>query len=104
MKTLEQKIEVMKAALDGKIIEFYDKSDEAWRVILGDNGMWTLDDEEWNWKEYDYRIKQEPMEFWVNVYEPNTGICYGFHETKSGAASGKSHDCIKTIKVREVIE
>ncbi len=101
MKSLKERIAIEQAFLDGKETE--------WR--LDDGGIWdkiytgqNKDGYIFNWGKFDYRIKQEPMEFWVNVYEPNAGICYGFHETKNGAVSGKSPDCIKTIKVMEVTE
>ena len=96
-KTLKEKIEVMQAALDGKEIEAkYTNRNDTWDVQCAGFA--------WDWSIFDYRIKPEPMEFWVNVYEPNTRLCFGCHETKDGANSHRLPDCIKTIKVREVIE
>jgi len=54
MKTLKEKIEVMQAALDGKIIEYID--------ILTKESSWSRSSTAlmlWNWSYYDYRIKVE---------------------------------------------
>jgi len=97
MKTLKEKIEVMQAALDGKEIEIKNKHDKEWRLLTGDNKglMFT-------WGEFDFRIKQEPMEFWVNTL---SGMCSTVHITKKEAlrVTGNSQGW-KTIKVIEVTE
>jgi len=93
MKTLKDKIEVMQAALDGKNIQRqYDEELKQWVDIAGAGAQW-------DWVNYDYRIKPEPMEFWVNVYD--TGIAVFDSEE---AARSITASINKTIKVREVVE
>jgi len=95
MKTLAEKIEVMQAALDGKEIELV-------RVVgmSGDNFHYT-DTPMFDWASFDYRVKPEPMEFWVNVYD-DFRPC--LHETEDKAKTASDIGTRKTIKVREVIE
>ena len=94
MKTLIEKIEVMKAALDGKEIEFYNVLSQ-WVGFIDSDPLWQ-------WDDYDYRIKLEPMEFWVNVYEDGD---YFLHESRKIAESYEEVGVKKkTIKVREVTE
>ena len=91
MKTLKEKIEVMQAALDGKEVE-YDHG----------NGFWESCSPTWDWASWDYRIKPEPMECWVNVYPEG---CTYIHDSKEAAENRKETGVeMKTIKVREVIE
>ena len=99
MKTLKEKIEVMQAALDGKEIQAKIEDMDKWVTIEV-----NAEKMEWDWAECDYRIKHEPMEFWVNVYKCIEDACP--HETKEKALKAISfpEDYIKTIKVREVIE
>ena len=98
MKTLKEKIEVMQAALDGKKIEsrnypYEDKYD--WN----DNFYSGI---KWNWPHVDYRIKQEPMEFWANVFENDNP---GFITKEKAKMHGENFSSyIKTIKVREVLD
>lgn len=96
MKTLKEKIEVMQAALDGKDIEYTPHKD-----------YWEIDPSpSFNWDRFNYRIKPEPMEFWVNVYEggeTDGELAIYLMETVAkdrGAQLGAR----KTIKVREVID
>ena len=63
MKTLKEKIEVMQAALDGKQVEFKFNGSEWGRCLVNPNFGWT---------DYDYRIKPEPLELWVNVVDDYT--------------------------------
>lgn len=52
MKTIEEKIAVMQAYVDGKTIECYGYS------YLNN---WTeVENPRWDWWNYDYRVKQEP--------------------------------------------
>ena len=97
MKTLKEKIEVMQAALDGEKIE----------VITFDGlNSWVeisvnAEKIQWCWADMDYRIKPEPMEFWVNVYSNDISAAY---RTEKEAVSATNSGYTKTIKVREVID
>ena len=57
MSTLEEKIAIMQAALDGAEIE----------VDFGDG--WEVGEHlTWDWIYGEYRIKPQPKEIWVNEY------------------------------------
>ena len=95
MKTLKEKIEVMKAALDGKEIEHTWMNQDDWILTQ------TQPHPDFNWQKMDYRIKPEPMEFWVNVSSD-----FGFRTKEEALLTAKlfKNKKIRTIKVREVIE
>lgn len=59
MKTTKQMIEVMKAFEDGKEIECSVKEQNRWTINT--NPVW-------NWREFDYRIREEPKKM-KTVYE-----------------------------------
>lgn len=76
-------------------------------------GEWrTCRNPDWSCGPDTYRVKPEPREFWVNVY--NTGRELGtqnegyLHLTEASALRGRSNGAgrtdITTIKVREVLE
>lgn len=50
MKTLKEQIEVMRHFDDGGEVEVYFTED-------GYRGWYDEDEPDWNWKDYDYRIK-----------------------------------------------
>ena len=57
----KEKIEVMQAYLDGKIIQFKDAkidSTDDWRTIERYDGKY--DDLDWMWGDFEYRIKSTP--------------------------------------------
>ena len=95
MKTLADKIDVMLAAQDGKEIE---QSRAEFR-----DGEWIRvhdqDECTFNWGKYDYRIKPEPREFYVNFFSDGGEAIY---RTKEEAVFGSSQ--CETIKVREVTD
>ena len=51
MKTTKEKIEVMKAYEEGKTIEHKNKDGDKWFEVSTPS---------WNWRDYDYRVKEEP--------------------------------------------
>ena len=87
----------MQGAIDGKEIEYKY------------NGNWEKADKPaWNWS-YDYRIKPEPMEFLVDVWEARAGHMTNKYISRSGDKPEFNREYdeikkIKTIKVKEVIE
>jgi len=97
MKTLAEKIEVMQAALDGKEIDVKHRVADDWTTASGE-GI------EFSWGEYDFRIKPEPIEFYVNIYNYMEDLPCGAHKTLKEAQDKASHKIIRTVKVREVIE
>jgi hypothetical protein len=62
MSTLEEKIAVMQAALDGAEIEWTTKECENWEGKQTDSNAW-------NWGVFNYRVKPQPKEIWVNEYD-----------------------------------
>ena len=98
MKTLEEKIEVMKAALDGKEIEYKEPDEKYWKVMESPE----FD----SWHSGDYRVKPELLEFWVNVYYGGhvPSMAYTDKATAMSAANAANPTTTRTIKVREVVE
>ena len=94
MKTLEQKIEVMQSALAGKKIEIMNLTrDNKWEPLF------RPELSPFSWGGFDYRIKPEPMEFWVNVRDSGVlDVC----SSEDSALKIADSKVIKTIKVREV--
>ena len=93
MKTVKEKIEVMQAFEDGKQVEV---------TISGKSKWFNCGEPTWNWVASDYRVKPEPVEFWMNLYPDGD---WGRHyESKNEAIAGSSKNCLRTIRVREVIE
>ena len=100
MKTLKERIDVEKAFLDGLEIEIESSRGNG-------SGEWLklspfqLNNYVFLWNHNDYRIKPEPMEFWVNIYEKDAG----FNTEGEAKELGEQYSgYIKTIKVREVTE
>lgn len=97
MKTLTEKIRVMQAAEAGKEIEII-------RVNAPYKDDWHFTDSPaFDWANFDYRIKTEPMELWVNVFED--GSTWPF-ESKVEAEHARDvcYGTPKTIKFREVVD
>lgn len=79
----------MQAYVDGKQIE-----------ATGQEGC---DSPLWDWSSYNYRVKPEPIECWVNVIDEKT--CSTVYMTKEDAEiTSKMSHCWTTRKFREVIE
>ena len=97
MKTLKEKIEVMQAALDGEEIEciVLGKPQDKWEEIRYTTSL------VWDWLHEDYRIKPKPLEFWVNVCHRSNFVS---HYSRQDAINATCPDCIKIIKVREVLD
>ena len=100
MNTIDEAIEVLQAMRDGKTIQ-----------VESDNGpqpCWEDRDEECedelpDFYNLEYRVKPEPIEFWVNIYPPPHGSAC-LHETEEEANRNRCGASSRTIKVREVIE
>jgi hypothetical protein len=90
---LDEMIEVLQAAKDGKEIEFKEKDKSYWQRLCYKDGSAA-----WNFWEYDYRIKPEPRECWVNIYSSN----WMAHSTKEIAIL-KSGGIVEPVLFREVI-
>ena len=98
MTNLKTKIKVMQAALDGKEIEYRFKHDDTWAGYLGTEHVW-------NWNEVDYRIKEEPMEFWMIKYDWGvTSSTWGTQEMAEAHAKDmvEAGETFRLFKVREV--
>jgi hypothetical protein len=92
--TTEDKIKVMQAHLDGAKIEVRDRNTyDPWRLAITPV---------WDWYHYEYRVKPEPREFYINIYAGHTGYPY---PTKDAADKDSEHNNrLECIHVREVIE
>ena len=98
MKTLKEKIEVMQAALDGKEIEHTWIHQNEWITTQ------TQPYPDFNWQKMDYRIKPEPLEFWINIYEGGVFSVFSSVDSAEFDADGMDISFIKTIKVKEVTD
>lgn len=84
---LKEAAQVMLAAAEGKQVQYMPRSTGQW-VPTG----WAENDSpSWDWHLYEYRIKPEPREWWVDL---NTGKCHVLEPSST-------HNDV--IKVREVI-
>lgn len=92
MMSNQEIIDVVQAAEDGKTIE---------RRYQGDRGEdWAVCQRPlWHFNAYDYRVKPELLEFWVNVYKTGPSVGY---DSKQHAIDASGEGRLKTIKVREV--
>lgn len=93
MKTLKEKIEIEIKAADGDLLQWKSEIYPEWQSI----GHSVSPSFIFYWLEKDYRIKPEPREFWVNVYDDN------HYELSTDENAHKMREVIKTIKVREVL-
>jgi len=90
----KQAAEVLLAYSQGKPIQFKHKSDSDW-ILLSEN---TYTRSGWSFYDFDYRIKQEPREFWI-IFEQSGGVFPAYERKESAEA------CVgKVIHVKEVIE
>ena len=93
--TTDQIIEVVTAFKNGKKIQYRHKHDKhaIWRDC-GSNIAWQF----WD---VDYRVKPEPMELWVNVYDDGSGI--GYTNEASALNRAGTYFARKAVLFREVI-
>lgn len=92
---LRQKINVMQAFLDGKPVEVQGLHSDVWTDI---------DDPVWNWDLCDYRIKQEEVCGWVNVYcdGPSTLLHRSFAEANLGAYHKPRIAVVKLVQAERI--
>lgn len=65
--TADEMIAVIAGAEAGKVIQYRE---------LGPRGDWMIADHPlWDFSHWNYRIKPEPREWWVNEYEDDNGRC-----------------------------
>jgi len=92
----KEKIKVMQAYLEGKTIQF-----RLWKE--DDFTDWGSDAEpQWNWGAVEYRVKPEPLELWVNIYDNGAVLTYKSEEEARGNV-GTKIDRV-AVHMREVIE
>ena len=91
------KIEVMQAFVDGKVIEYKlwttSEDPKNWRECL--NPLW-------DWDVHSYRIKPEPKVIWANEYVGGWGY---FYSSREGAKEMASEAATRiAVKYQEVVE
>lgn len=87
--THDEMIAVIAAYRDGKVVEFRQYGMSDWKPIKGCAG--------WDFHTYQYRIKPEPREWYMVVFEDGSSLGY------SDEDSAKRQDS-KVIRVREVLD
>ena len=81
--TEQEMIDVLQAHIDGKQIQYR-------RVNMG--GEWANEKPYWDFDHFDYRVKPEPLECWVNFYDNNDSWA---SRTKAQAISKARPDAIR---------
>ena len=84
--------EIVAASERGEVIESRYKSDRVWRIK--DNFVY------WHVTAFEYRIKPNPLEMWVNVC--SDGSMYAYETKELAALDCKTGD--RTVNMREVAE
>ena len=93
MKSLKQRTEIQQACLDGKVIRLKSYENDTW--------IDCIEDPEFDWFQYDYEVKPEPLERWTNSYD--SGYFDVAYKTKEEAFYNIG-SALKTIKMVEVVE
>jgi hypothetical protein len=88
-------IEVMQAFVDGKVVQA--DIHGRWLDIGPPNSMY------WDFTRYNYRIKPEPKEIWVNEYE-NGYDDFLYHDKETAESRAAPYALRKAVRYREVIE
>lgn len=90
MMTHNEMIEVIQAHRDGKTVQCrLQKHQEDWYDAEPD----------WNFYDFDYRIKPEPREWWVNVYKTFSV----WYDNKEEADKSQTFHRLECRHVREVL-
>lgn len=101
MKTDQEKIEVMQAHVAGNKIEALCRDE--YRAFKVDYLVWTcVENPDWNWTHYDYRIAREPRVIWVNEYRDGT-FGQGWPSPEEARAM-RTSDGLRCVKFVEVME
>lgn len=98
MTSLDEKIEIMQAARAGKPIEY------RYRYRSGPADGWTdCPATTWNWADFEYRVKQVPLEAWV-VLEPSGHPRAVFATLQGAKRYVGDFSCFRIVHMREVQE
>ena len=95
-KSLEEKIAVMQAALEGETIQMKHNNAETWTDWLYSNSELS-----WNWNIADYRVKPEPIVGYLNVY-PYASFGYLYPTAKKALEYQYAEG--RLVKMMEVVE
>lgn len=91
-EALQHVADIALAMKEGKTIQFYCTVRNVWSDCFGVHDLSS--------KPHLFRIKPEPREWWVNIYENCETLFTNREDADKGAISGR----IRCAKVREVIE
>lgn len=98
--TLKEIKTVVDGALAKKVIQYqFKQAATPWQDYKFDGSMSPM-----NFNQYDYRIKPEPREFWVNEYLKSLGEMHSTFDKAKEAARLDSSLLIRTIHLREVLD
>ena len=87
-------IEVMQAFVDGKPVECLER--------FGGNKRWyPLDNANWNWHGFDYRVKPESREWWIL---PECSVVFSSQDDAKHFAAVNTRPVSTPVLVREVPE
>jgi len=92
----KEKIEVMKAYDEGKTIEFSP------RKSVYSRPKWDFcPNPQWDWIGFEYRVKPEPREWYINMYADGRVHMYDNKSEADWWAGSNRKEC---VKVREVLD
>ena len=98
--TIEEMIAVLEAAKEGKEIEYRIRPEYARSAA---EGSWKKKvSSDWNFARWEYRVRREPKEVWVNEYDHGMLAAHGSYDL---AVAGSSTGAIRSaVHYREVID
>lgn len=104
--TNQEIIDVVKAASEGKLIEYRVVAGPMWG---GEDSKWILNPNPgWNFEECEYRVRREPRTIYVNEYGSRPKLGYkknaAVYDTRENADRGAVGGRIRCTKWVEVIE
>lgn len=97
MKTLQEKIAVMRAALDGKPVEFRDRFGSEWARLENPKDLG------WNWDKFDFRVKPTPIKVYFIAHNgapdlSSANFCKPTCDSRDIAAGYSVVEFIEVIK------
>lgn len=92
-----------------EILQAYKEGENIQAKYKGGSSFWGVIDNPptWNFEEYDFRVKPEPREFYVNLYggsDIHISLTEDDAEKGKTGMSGRVRTDVETIRVREVLD
>ena len=97
--TLQEQRDIIQAKIDGKKVQLRLKK-------IGDHRWTDCNPTAFNFGDYEYRVKPEPREIFVNEYPGDAGpvLSSYHHNSHYRALTAGSTDATRVVKFREVLD